>query len=163
MGGNGASDAYYNYALDTYEGDRFKTVGTIGKIKVVTTIKKKTDSTPMNNFNSTMYYVTAPKDSGRITTIAFYNKRTHKVRKTIDIVYNKEGYVVAYKRIVRKGKVHTIGTHVHSWPRNNKVGKAGRKSHDKNNVLAPSKSDLKYISKAVKYNKAHSDNKKQAK
>lgn len=162
MGGNGASDAYNNYALDTYEGDRFKTVGMIGNAKVVTTTKKKTSSTPMNNFHSPMYYVTSPNDTGRIVTIAFYNKRTHKVRKTIDIVYDKDGNVVAYKTIVRKGKKHTIGTHVHKWPKNNKAGKSGRKSHDKNNVFKPSKSDMKYINKAVKYNKSHSSNQKKA-
>lgn len=44
-----------------------------------------------------------------IVTIAFYNKRTHKIRKTIDIVYYKDGNVMAYKNVVCKGKTHTIG------------------------------------------------------
>lgn len=162
MGGNGASDAYNNYTLDTYDGDRFKTVGKIGNTKVVTTTKKRTSSTPMNNFNSPMYYVTNPKDPGKIVTIAFYNKCTHKIRKTIDIVYDKDGNVMAYKNVVRKGKTHTVGTHVHLWPKSNKIGKAGRKSHDKTNVFEPSKSDLKYIKKAIKYNKSHNTNKRQA-
>lgn len=52
-------------------------------------------------------------------------------------------------------------THVRLCPKNNKDGKAGRESHDKNNVFAPSRSDLKYIKKAIKYNKSHNSNKKQ--
>lgn len=37
MGGNGASDHYRKYALDIYDGERFKQVGMIGNNKVVTT------------------------------------------------------------------------------------------------------------------------------
>ena len=86
MGGNGASDYYRKYALDIYDGERFKQVGTIGNNKVVTTNVKINTSIPMNSFESKMYYVTSPNNPNLIVAIAFYSGRTHKIVKSIDLV-----------------------------------------------------------------------------
>lgn len=155
MGGNGASDHYRKYALDIYDGDRFKQVGTIGNNKVVTTSVKSNTSIPMNSFESKMYYVTSPNNPDQIVAIAFYSGRTHKIVKSIDLVYDKSGNLIAFKKVKHKGKIKTIGTHVHKWPGNKEKGKVGRKSHDKSNSFEPTKSDMRYIKKALEYNKHH--------
>ncbi len=155
MGGNGASDYYRKYALDIYDGDRFKQVGMIGNNKVVSTSVHDNTSIPMNSFNSKMYYVTSPKDSTKIVAIAFYSGRTHKIVKSIDLEYDKSGNFIPYKVVKHKGKVKAIGTHVHKWPGNKEKGDVGRKSHDKNNSFEPTKSDMKFIKKALKYNQEH--------
>ena len=155
MGGNGAYDHHRNYSMDIYEGDRFKQVGMIGNNKVVSTSVYENTSIPMNSFNSKMYYVTSPTDPTKIVAIAFYSGRTHKIVKSIDLVYDKSGNLVPFKQVKRKGKIHKVGTHTHNWSGNKKKGEVGRKSHDKNNFFEPTKSDMKYIKKALKYNQEH--------
>ena len=155
MGGNGASDHYRKLALDIYDGERFKQVGMIGNNKVVTTNVKTNTSIPMSSFESKMYYVTSPNDSTKIVAIAFYSGRTHKIVKSIDLKYDKLGNLIPYKVVKHKGKNKPIGTHVHKWPGNKEKGDVGRKSHDKNNSFEPTKSDLKFIKKALKYNQEH--------
>ena len=155
MGGNGASDHYRNYSLNTYEGDRFIQIGTIGHNKVVSSSVNINTSIPMNSFNSKMYYVTSPKDPTKIVAIAFYSGRTHKIVKSIDLVYDNTGNLVPFKQVKRKGKIHKMGTHYHKWPGNIEKGKVGRKSHDKNNFFEPTKTDMKFIKKALKYNQKH--------
>lgn len=155
MGGNGAYGHYNNYSLDIYKGDRFKQVGMIGNNKIVTTSVNNNTSIPMNSFNSKMYYVTSPNDPNKIVAIAFYSGRTHKIIKSIDLIYDKSGNLVPFKQVKRKGKIHKTGTHTHKWPGNKEKGKVGRISHDKNNYFEPTKSDMKFIKKALKYNKEH--------
>ena len=152
MGGNGASDYYRKYTLDIYDGERFKQVGMIGNNKVVTTNVKKNTSIPMNSFESKMYYITSPNNPNQIVAIAFYSGRTHKIVKSIDLEYDKSGNLIPYKVVKHKGKNKAIGTHVHKWPGNKEKGDVGRKSHDKNNSFEPTKSDMKFIKKALKYN-----------
>lgn len=155
MGGNGAYAKYLMYALDTYHGERFKEVGHIGegknRVSVVTSATKKTDSTPMNSFESLTYYVVKPGDHSRITTIAFYDKRSHRIKKSIDLKYDKKGNLLEYKVVIRKGRKHTIGSHWHKWSLKNKKN-AGRKSHDSKNVYALTKAEKQYIKKALSYN-----------
>ena len=103
MGGNGARAAYDNYTLDVYSKDRFKQVGIIGNTKVVTSRTKNNNSTPMNSFGSSMYYVTNPNDTIRITTIAFYNNRTHEIVKSIDLKYDKDGNLLPFQNYIHKG------------------------------------------------------------
>lgn len=155
MGGNGAYDHYRNYALDIYQKDRFKEIGMIGNNKVVSTSVKKKTSIPMNSFNSKMYYVTSPDDPTKIVAIAFYSGRTHKIVKSIDLVYDKSGNLIPFKQVKRKGIIHKEGTHTHNWSGNKEKGKVGRTSHDKNNFFEPTKSDMKFIKKALKYNQEH--------
>lgn len=155
MGGNGAYDYYRNYALDIYQKDRFKEIGKIGNNKVVTTSVNNNTSIPMNSYNSKMYYVTSPNDPTKIDTIAFYSGRTHKIVKSIDLIYDKSGNLVPFKQVKRKGKIHKVGTHTHNWSGNKEKGEVGRKSHDKNNFFEPSKADMKFIKKALKYNLEH--------
>lgn len=100
MGGNGARAAYDNYTLDVYSKDRFKQVGIIGNTKVVTSRTKNNNSTPMNSFGSSMYYVTNPNDTTRITTIAFYNNRTHEIVKSIDLKYDKDGNLLPFQNYI---------------------------------------------------------------
>lgn len=155
MGGNGAYDHYRNFSLDIYGGDRFKQVGMIGNNKVVSTSVYDNRTIPMNCFNSKMYYVTSPDDPTKIVTIAFYSGRTHKIVKSIDLVYDKSGNLVPFKQVKRKGKIHKVGTHYHNWSGNNEKEKVGRKAHDKKNFFEPTKADMKFIKKALKYNQEH--------
>ena len=155
MGGNGASDHYRKYALDIYDGDRFKQVGMIGNNKVVSSSVNNNTSIPMNSFNSKIYYVTSPNDPTKIVAIAFYSGRTHKIVKSIDLVYDKSGNLVPFKEVKRKGKIHKVGTHTHNWSGNKEKGDVGRKSHDKNNFFEPTKTDMRFIKKALKYNQEH--------
>ena len=161
MGGNGAYDHFRNYSLDIYTGDRFKQVGTIRNNKIVSSSVKGNKSIPVNSFKSKMYYVTSPDNPDKIVAIAFYSGRTHKIIKSIDLVFDKSGNYVPYKTVVRKGKKHTIGTHAHKWPGNTDKGNVGRKSHGKNNTFSPTKSDMRYIKKALEYNKQHQKSNKQ--
>lgn len=112
----------------------------------------------MNSFNSKMYYVTSLDDPTKIVSIAFYSGRIHKIVKSIDLVYDKSGNLVPFKQVKRKGKIHKVGTHTHNWSGNKEKGKVGRKSHDKNNFFEPTKSDMKFIKKALKYNQEHQEN-----
>ena len=155
MGGNGASDHYRNYSLDIYSGDRFKQVGMIGNNKVVSTSVNTNTSIPMNSFNSKMYYITSPNDPTKIVAIAFYSGRTHKIVKSIDLIYDKSGNLVPFKQVKRKGKIRKEGTHTHNWSGNKEKGKVGRKAHDKKNFFEPTKADMKFIKKALKYNQEH--------
>ncbi|UKK50578.1 hypothetical protein L6472_11210 [Prevotella sp. E13-17] len=159
MGGNGAYDKYRSYSLDIYQKDRFKEVAMIGSNKVITTSVYNNTSIPMNSFNSKMYYVTSPKDLTKIVAIAFYSGRTHKIVKSIDLVYDKSDNLVPFKVVKRKGKIHKVGTHTHNWNGNKEKGEAKRKAHDKNNFFEPSKTDMKFIKKALKYNQEHKKNK----
>lgn len=159
MGGNGAYAKYLAEQLDLYRGDRFKEVGQIKEkyetISVVTTTTKKTDSTPMNSFTSLMYYVAKPSEPNRITTIAFYDKHSHRIKKSIDLQYDKKtGELLAYKVVIRKGKPHTIGSHWHKWSLKSQKN-AGRKAHSANNIFALSKAESRYIKKALEYNSKH--------
>ena len=138
-----------------FRSDRFNEIGMIGNNKVVSTSVKKKTSIPMNCFTSKMYYVTSPDDPTKIVAIAFYSGRTHKIVKSIDLVYDKSGNLVPFKQVKRKGKNHKVGTHTHNWSGNKEKGEVGRKSHDKNNFFEPSKSDMKFIKKALKYNQEH--------
>ena len=153
MGGNGASDHYRNYSLDIYSGDRFITAGMIGNNKVISSSVNSNTSIPMNAFNSKMYFVTSPQDHTKIVAIAFYSSKTKKITKSIDLVFDKSGNLVSFNQVNRKGKIHTFGTHTHKWPGHNQKGKVGRKPHDKHNIFKPSKSDMVFINKALKYNK----------
>ena len=153
MGGNGASKHYHDYSLDIYSGDRFNQVGTIGNNKVVSSSVNDNTSIPMNSFTSKMYYITSPDNPNQIVAIAFYSGRTHKIVKSIDLIFDKSGNLVPFKEIKRKGKVHKVGTHTHKWPGNKEKGNVGRKAHDKNNFYEPTKADMKFIKKALKYNK----------
>ena len=158
MGGNGARAAYDNYTLDVYSKDRFKQVGIIGNTKVVTSRTKNNNSTPMNSFGSSMYYVTNPNDTTRITTIAFYYNRTHEIVKSIDLKYDKDGNLLPFQNYIHKGKVRNKGVHFHYWPEKYK-GDAGRVQHDPNNFFEPTKTEWRYIKKAIKYNEKHKNDK----
>lgn len=141
MGGNGSYSYYVSKTLGSYTKDRYKKVGMIGKTKVVAVTKGEKTKTPMNSFTSQRYYVADPKHPGRIKHIAFYNKRTHGVSKTIDIVYDKDG--------------NFVSAHTHRWQVNEK-GEYNRKSHDGRNQFEPTKTDWRYINSALRYNNKHS-------
>ena len=70
-------------------------------------------------------------------------------------VYDKSGNLILFKQVKRKGKIRKEGTHTHNWSGNKEKGKVGRKTHDKKNFFEPTKSDLKFIKKALKYNQEH--------
>lgn len=53
-----------------------------------------------------------------------------------------------------KGKVRNKGVHFHYWPEKYK-GDAGRVQHDPNNFFEPTKTEWRYIKKALKYNEKH--------
>jgi hypothetical protein len=145
--------------VDTYKGDCFILIGMIGHNKIVSSSVNKNTKIPMNSFNSKTYYVTSPKDPTKIVAIAFYSGRTHKIVKSIDLVYDKTGNLVPFKQVKRKGKIHKMGTHYHKWSGNNEKGKVGRKTHDKKNFFEPTKTDMKFIKKALKYNQQHQSKK----
>lgn len=145
MGGNGAYSSFLSYSLDTYEKDRYKCVGMIGTAKVITVVTQRNDKAPMNAFSSSMYYVTKPNDPNKITTITFYDARTHGIKKSIDLKYDKEGNLLSFGE---------KGTHVHKWSKNGK-GEYGRVTHDKSDIFEPTRTDWIYIKRALKYNSSH--------
>ena len=138
MGGNGSYSYFVSNTLGSYTKDRYKTVGMIGKTKVVTVTTGTRTKIPMNSFTSKTYYVVDPKQLEQIKHISFYNKRTHGVSKTIDLVYDKDG--------------NFIGAHTHRWQLNDK-GEYTRKSHNRRNQFEPTKTDWLYINRALRYNK----------
>ena len=141
MGGNGSYSYFVSNTLGSYTKDRYKTVGMIGKTKVVAVTKGVRSKTPMNSFTSKMYYVTNPNHPERIEYIAFYNQRTHGISKTIDLVYDKDG--------------NFVSAHTHRWQLNDK-GEYWRKSHDGRNQFECTKTDNLYLKRALRYNEKHS-------
>ncbi len=140
MGGNGSYSYFVSKSLGSYTKDRYRKVGMIGKTKVVTVTEGVLCKTPMNSFTSKMYYVTKPGHSEIIKHIAFYNKRTHGVSKTIDLIYDKNG--------------NFVGAHTHRWQVNDN-NEYYRKSHNGRNQFEPTKTDWRYINSALRYNKKH--------
>ena len=136
MGGNGSYSYFVSNTLGSYTKDRYKTVGMIGKTKVVEVVNYDNTKTPMNSFTSTKYYVADPKHPEMIKHIAFYNRRTHGISKTIDLEFDRDG--------------NFIGAHTHRWQLNDK-GEYWRKSHDGRNEFEPTKTDWTYINRALKY------------
>ena len=135
---------------------QFKKVGKIGNKKVITSVHAN-KKIPMNSFKSRLYYITTPNEPNRIVAIAFYNRHTHKIVKSIDLIYDKSGNLIPFKQVKRKGKIRIVGTHTHSWSENKENGKMGRKSHDKKNFSKPTQTDKKFIKKALKFNLKHQD------
>lgn len=154
MGGNGLQSHYVSNTLGGFITDRYKKVGSIGDTKVVVVTTHETDKQPVNSFTSDMYYVVSPKDPERITHITFYNKKTHGIKKSIDIEYDADGNMIPFTTITKNGKTRTVGTHVHKWFCNEK-GIYWRKSHGRNNIFSLSKTDLMYVSRAMRYNEEH--------
>ncbi len=148
MGGNGAYQAYLAGTLTTYNGKRYCQIGEIEGIKVIVVEGYPLDSTPMNSFTSSMYYIASIHEPSKISVIAFYDD-SHTLIKTIDIEYLPDGTVKPYKP--KEGKTKGSGTHVHFWPGNTQGG-AGRKSGKAGSHYEPSESDWVYINKALKYN-----------
>ena len=162
MGGNGSYILYANGGFENYKGDRFTTVGYIGeganRVEVVQSTAKKRDGIPVNSFSSDMYYVTDVDNPNRITKICFYDKKNHLIKKEIELQYDSHGNLKPYAVTERKGKLHTSGLHGHNWfekehPTKGKI--AWRTEHDKNNIFEVSKSDMKYVKRALKYNEEH--------
>jgi len=88
--------------------------------------------------------VTHPNNPDVITTIAFYDKRTHKIKSSIDLAYNKSGEYIPYSTEIVKGREKIFGTHYHKWPAGEK-GKSGRTRHDTGNSYAPTEKEMRYI------------------
>ena len=151
MGGNGSYSYFISNSLGSYTKDRYKQVDSIGSVKVVTVTTQDNMKTPMNSFTAKMYYVTAPENPNQIRAIAFYNEKTHKIKKSIDIEYNDDGSLKALRQFTHKGKTKTEGVHVHKWS-SNESGDSERKRHDKSNVHEPTKTDMIYIRRAIRYN-----------
>ena len=157
MGGNGSYSYFVANTLGTYTKDRYKTIGMIGKTKVVSVTKGERDKTPMNSFSSSMYYVTKPQHPERITTIAFYDKRAHGIKRSIDLIYDEDGNLKPYVTYLRKGREKVDGTHSHRWKKG-EDGDYGRTSHDGSNTFEPTKTDWIYIKRAIRYNEKQQSN-----
>lgn len=151
MGGNGSYSHFISGTLGTFETDRYRQIDSIGLNKVIVVTTQSNDKRPVNSFTSDMYYVTAPEHPERITCITFYNKKTHGIKKSIDIKYDKDGNMIPYSVVYRKGKVRIEGTHVHKWF-SQENGSFGRKSHDGGNCFDLTKTDFMYLSRALRYN-----------
>lgn len=151
MGGNGSYSHFIAKTLGTYLTDRYQQVDKIGKTKVIVVTTQKNEKQPMNSFTSYMYYVTATNHPERITSITFYDKKTHGIKKSIDLKYDDTGSLLGYGTFVKRGKTHTTGTHAHRWFLQCN-GDYGRKSHDGNNCFKPTKTDMIYIRRALRYN-----------
>lgn len=162
MGGNGARSHFLAGTLDGYHTVRFKQVGDIDGVKVVTPSNQSNSATPMESFTSKMYYVSEPAKPGkngkpgtpeRIKTIAFYDK-DHNIKVSIDIKYDKDGKPLPYTIERRKGRDRVKGCHMHKWGKDSN-GDNGRDSHDPRNCFEVNKYYMRFVNKALKYNKDH--------
>ena len=141
MGGNGSFSYFKSKTLGSYTKDRYKTIDYIGKTKVIKVTTSDMTKTPMNSFTSKVYYVVDPKHPEIIKHISFYNKRTHGISKSIDLVYDKNG--------------NFVGAHTHRWQLNGS-NEYYRKSHDGRNHFEPTKTDWVYINRTLRYQSKHS-------
>lgn len=153
MGGNGARAAFVAKTLDSYHGVRFDEVGKIGDVKVVTVSTQSNTAIPVESFSSDMYYVTNP-NTGRIDHITFYDKDGN-IKHSIDMEYNKDGSFKPYQEYTKKGRLKSEGTHFHSkWPQDEN-GNKGRPSHDPKNLKSVNRYYMRFVNKALEYNKKH--------
>lgn len=153
MGGNGAREHYRNGTLGDYTGARFENIGEIDGVKVISVSTQSNTTVPMESFTSSMYYVASPKDSTRIEHITFYDKNGN-IKVSIDMEYDKDGVIIPFQSVIRKGKTYTKGIHLHKWTANDD-GDNGRKSHAANNIFSVNSYYMRFVNKAIKYNNEH--------
>lgn len=151
MGGNGARSAFMAGTLGSYTGVRFKELGKIDDVKVISVSSQSNTAVPMESFSSKQYYVTNPK-TGLIDHIAFYDKNGD-IKHSIDLEFNKDGTYKPYREFEKKGLIKSEGSHFHrNWPIDD-LGNKRRFSHDKNNIEAINRYYMRYVNKAIEYNK----------
>lgn len=151
MGGNGARSAFMAGTLGSYTGVRFKELGKIDDVKVISVSSQSNTAVPMESFSSKQYYVTNPK-TGLIDHIAFYDKNGD-IKHSIDLKYTKDGGLIPYKEYNQKGKLKSEGSHFHrTWPQDDH-GNKGRRSHNPQNIESINRYYMRYVNKALKYNK----------
>lgn len=139
--------------LEGYTGVRFQEIRQINGVKVITVSNQTNTAIPMEAFTSKMYYIADPR-TGKIVHIAFYAKNGD-IKHSIDLKFEKDGSLIPFKQTVRKGKIHTEGTHFHKqWPVDAN-GDKGRSSHDKDNIFPVNRYYKRFVNLAVKYNLEH--------
>lgn len=151
MGGNGSRSNYLAKTLDSYLGVRFEQVGTIDGNKVIVVSNQTRTAIPTESFESDMYYVTKPGRPDIVTAITFYDK-DHNLTLSIDLEYNCDGSFKPYNLYTRKGKTYSIGSHMHRWVLDADGNKV-RKSHDPSNTFPINSYYMRFVNKALKYNK----------
>ncbi len=104
--------------------------------------------TPMNSNSESPIYLIGSKNKHtgdiQISTIAIY--KNHRISKTIDLIFDKEGKVVKYN--------NGNGSHAHQWQTDDK-GNLGRKSHDHENTLPIDDNYGELISHIELFNNKH--------
>ena len=101
---------------------------------------------PMNSNSDNPTYLCARVDKDgnvQITSIAIYEN--HKLVKSIDLVFDKDGNVIPYSP-------NKKSSHCHNWDETSS-GDVGRKRHDGNNTYPIPREYKLLINKIVKYNK----------
>lgn len=150
MGGNGARSAFMARTLDSYRGVRFKEVGLIDDVKVISVSTQSNTAIPMESFTSNKYYITNPR-TGLIDHIAFYDKKGD-ISHSIDLKYYPDGSLIPYHEFSHKGKLKAEGSHFHRvWPQDEN-GNKGRTSHNPKNVEPINRYYMRYVNKALEYN-----------
>lgn len=158
MGGNGARSAYLANMLDKYTGARFNTVGHINGVDVVKIKGQNSTKVPTESFNSKMYYVIDPK-TGMIKHITFYDKDGN-IKHSIDLKFNPDGSSMGYREFYRKGKLRSDGTHFHKKWVTDDTGDKGRIPHDDGNTDPVNRYYMRFVNKAVEYNRKLKNDKK---
>lgn len=150
MGGNGARAEYLRGTLGKYMGTRFTQVGDLDGVRVLKVLNQSNTKVPVEAFSSNMYYVVNTR-TNLINHIVFYDKNKN-IAHSIDLEFNSDGSIKPYREFIRKGKVHSEGTHFHKSWRQDDRGDNGRISHDSSNIQTVNKYYMRFVNKAVNYN-----------
>ena len=148
MGGNGSYSPSLKGVAST-DRTHYEATSRIDGHKIL--IQKKSiyqNKTPLNSNSDNPVYLCGKVDKKtgdiKITTIAEY--KNHRLVKTIDLVFDKNGNYVGYHG---DGK----GSHSHRWKDDLSKNEIGRKSHKKDNILPVPKEYKSLINKITNYNK----------
>ena len=121
-------------------------------MSIVTTSENRPLSIPANSQDAVVMGLVRYSAKNQVKYIAFYDKKTKSVKKTIDILYDSEGKIVPSQYKIVKGERKVVGTHYHLWKYTD--GVASRPPHDESNRFLLTKRELRWLQKAERYNQS---------
>jgi len=156
MGANGQLGGNFGSFVDAQTGKGYQTIGHFEGMSIVTTSDKRPLSAPIVSQDAVVMGLVRHSAKSQVKYIAFYDKKTKSVKKTIDILYDSEGNIVPSQYKIVKGKRVVIGTHSHRWEEH-AGGNTGRVSHDEDNRFLLTKRELRWLQKAERYNQSQAE------
>ncbi len=128
----------------------YEVVAKLEGMDIVKIISQNRTSTP-TSFDGVIALI-QNTGNNKITTIAFYDKVSHRIYRSVDLEFDDTGNIIPYSSVIHKGKLRVYGSHTHTWY-TDENGKFGRKTHDEHNTGELNAHDLRLARIIKKFNK----------